>query len=134
MQGCFHCRKPRSEEKYVFTGNDTSARVEGIRTFRFLLNTCHFVDLIDTFVVPTFRRNLVFVSTLDKFSYTCTFGNRKVSIKYEDNVIGTGTLLKVPGSKPGSDTNCWKLELCIMIHQNNQILNTKLNTYLDSPD
>ena len=94
MQGCFHCRKPRSEEKYVFTSNDISARVEGVGMFRLLLNTGHFVDLIDTFVVPTFRRNLVSVSTLDKSSYTCTFGNRKVSIKYEDNVIGTGTLLQ----------------------------------------
>ena len=76
MQGCLHCRKPRSEETYVFTGNDTSARVEGIRTFRLLLNTSHFVDLINTFVVPTFRRNLVYVYTLDKFGYTCTFRNR----------------------------------------------------------
>ena len=36
MQGCLHCRKPISEEKYVFTGNETSARVEGIGTFRFV--------------------------------------------------------------------------------------------------
>ena len=81
MQGCLHCRKPRSEEKYVFTGNDTSARVEGIRRFRLLLNTGHFVHLIDTFVVPTFRRNVVSISTLDKFGYTCISGNRKVSIR-----------------------------------------------------
>ena len=93
MQGCLHCRKPRSEEKYVFTGNDTSARVERIRRFRLLLNTGHFIDLINTFVVPNFRRNIVSVSTLDKFGYTCTFGNIKVSIKYEDNIIGTGSLL-----------------------------------------
>ena len=75
---CLHCRKPISEEKYVFTGIDTSARVEGFGTFRLLLNIGHFVYLIDTFVVPSFRRNLVFVSTLDKFGHTCTFGNRKV--------------------------------------------------------
>ena len=74
MQGCLHCWKPRSKEKYVFTGNDTSAIVEGIETFRLLLNTGHFVDLINTFVVPTVRRNLVSVSTLEKFGYFCTFG------------------------------------------------------------
>ena len=50
MQGCLHYRKPRSEEKDVFTGNDTSARVEAIRTFRLLLNIGHFVDLVDTFL------------------------------------------------------------------------------------
>ena len=69
MQGCLHCQKPRSEEKYVFNSNNTSARVEGIRTIRLLLNIGPVVDLIDTFIVPTFRRNLVFVSTMDKFGY-----------------------------------------------------------------
>ena len=78
----------------MFTGKDTSARVEGIRIFRLLLNIGHFVDLLDTFVVPTFRRNQVFVSSLEKFGYTCTFGNRKFSIKYDDNIIGTGSLLQ----------------------------------------
>ena len=68
---CLHCRKPRSEEKYVFTCINTSARVEGFGTFRLLLNTCHFVYLIDTFVVPTFRCNLVSISTLEKFGYAC---------------------------------------------------------------
>ena len=78
----------------MFTGNDTSTRVEGIQTFILLLNTSHFVDMIDTFVVSTFRRSLVLISTMDKFGYTCTFRNRKVSIKYEDNIIGTGSLLQ----------------------------------------
>ena len=71
-KGVLHFRKPRSEEKYVFTGNDTSARVEQIRTFRLLLNTGHFVDLLNTFVVPTLRHNLAYVSTLEKSGYTCT--------------------------------------------------------------
>ena len=115
MQGCLHCRKPRSEERYVFTGNDTSARVERIGTFRLLLNTGHFVDLLNTFVVPTFRRNLVSVSTLDKFGYTCTFGNRKVSIKYEDNIIGTGTLLQ--------DSNLYLLNI---VTPSNLILHTTM--------
>ena len=68
--------------------------IEGIGTFRLLLNIGHFVDLIDTFVVPTFRCNLVFVSTMDIFGYTYIFGNRKVSIRYEDNIIGTKYLLQ----------------------------------------
>ena len=123
MQGCFHCRKPRSEEKYVFTSNDTSARVEGIGTFRLLLNTGHFVDLIDTFIVPTFRRNLVSVSNLDKFRYTCTFGNRKVSIKYENNIIGTGTLLQ--------DSNLYLLNI---VTPSNLILHTTMRgSKLKSP-
>ena len=89
MQGCLHFWKPRSEEKYEYSGNNTSARVEGIGTFRLLLNTSHFVNLVDTYFVPTFIHNLVCVSTLEKFGYTCTFRNRKVNIGYEDNVIDT---------------------------------------------
>ena len=77
IKDCLHCRKPKSEEKYVFTGINTSVRVERFGTFRLPLNTGHFVYLIDTFGVPTFRRNLVYVSTLDKFGYTCTFENKK---------------------------------------------------------
>ena len=72
MQGYLHFWKPISEEKYVESGTDTSARVEGIETLKLLLNTGHFVDLIDTFVVPSFRRNQVFVSTMDKFGYMIT--------------------------------------------------------------
>ena len=36
----------------------------------------------------------MYVSTLDKFGYTFTFENRKGNINYEDNVIGTGSLLQ----------------------------------------
>ena len=52
------------------------------------------MDLIDTFVVPSFRHNLVSISNLDKFGYTYTFINIKVNIVYEDNVIGIGFLLQ----------------------------------------
>ena len=38
----------------MFIGNDTSARVEGIRTFRLLLYIGHFVDLINTFCCTNF--------------------------------------------------------------------------------
>ena len=41
--------------------------------FRSLLNTNHFVDLVDTFFVLCFRCNLVFVFDMEKFGYTCSF-------------------------------------------------------------
>ena len=75
LHGCLYCRKPISQEKYVYIGNDTSARVDEIEMFRLLLNIRHFVDLIDNFVLPSLRRNLVSISNMDKFGYTCTFGN-----------------------------------------------------------
>ena len=123
-QGCLHFQKPRSEEKYVFIGNDTSARVGRTGTIRLLLNTGHFVDLIDTFVVPTFRRSLVYVSTLEKFGYTCTFGNSKVSIRYEENIIGTRSLLQ--------DSNLYLLNV---VTPSNLILHTSMRgSKLKSPN
>ena len=88
-----------------------------------LLNTSHFVDQIDTFVVPSFIHNLVVVSTLDTFGYTCTFENRKVNISNEDNVIGTRSLLH--------DSNLYLLNV---ITPSNLILRTSMmGSKLKSP-
>ena len=57
----------------------------------------------------------MFVSTLDKFGYTCTFRNRKVNIGYEDNIIGTGPLLY--------DSNLYLLNV---ITPSNLILHTSM--------
>ena len=96
---------------------------QGIKIFLLLLNTSHYVNLIDTFVLPSFRSNLVDVSTLDKFGYTCTFENRKVNIGYEDNVIGTGSLLH--------DSNLYLLNV---ITPSNLILRTSMRgSKLKSP-
>ena len=57
-----------------------------------LLGTGFYFDLKDTFVVPSFRRNLVSVSLLDKFGYCCSFGNNQFSFSLNSNVVGTGYL------------------------------------------
>ena len=45
-----------------------------------------------TYVVPSFRRNLVSISILDKFGYTCSFGNNKSSLFQNSNLVGIGSL------------------------------------------
>ena len=45
------------------------------------------------FYVLPFRRNLVYVSRLDKFGYSCSFGNGKVSLFQYSNMIGIGSLV-----------------------------------------
>ena len=50
------------------------------------------MDLNETFVVPSFRQNLVFISVLDKFCYTCSFRNNKFSLFQNSNLVGTGSL------------------------------------------
>jgi len=43
--------------------------------------------------VPSFRRNLISVSYLDKSSYSCSFGNNEFSLSFNSNIVGTGSLL-----------------------------------------
>ena len=50
------------------------------------------MDLNETFFVPSFRRNLVSISVLDKFGYSCSFGNNKFSLFQNSNLVGTGSL------------------------------------------
>ena len=56
------------------------------------LRTDYFLDLKDTFVVPSFRQNLVFVSILDKFGYCCLFGNGKFSLFQNSNLVAIDSL------------------------------------------
>ena len=51
------------------------------------------MDLNETFVVPSFKRNLIFVSCLDKYGYVCSFGNGMVSLYLNSSVIGIGSLI-----------------------------------------
>ena len=72
-------------------GDGKTAKVEAIGTFR-LLKTGVYLDLKETYVVPSFRQNLISISVLDKSGYYCSFGNLKFSLSLNSNVIGTGSL------------------------------------------
>ena len=92
MQGCLSCRKSNDGERYIFVGDGKKVEVEVIGTFRLFLKSGTYLDLNETYVVPSFRRNLVSISILDKFGYTCFFGNNKFSLFQNSNLVGTGSL------------------------------------------
>ena len=50
------------------------------------------MDLKETYIVPSFRRNLVSISVLDKFGYSCSYGNNQFNLSLNSNIIGTGSL------------------------------------------
>ena len=50
------------------------------------------MDLNETFVVLSFRQNLVSIFVLDKFGCTCYFGNNKFSIFHYSNLVSIGSL------------------------------------------
>ena len=51
------------------------------------------MDLKGTYVVPSFRRNLVSVSNLDKLDYLSLFGNNVFRLSFNLDIVGTGSLL-----------------------------------------
>ncbi|KAH0644888.1 hypothetical protein KY284_032772 [Solanum tuberosum] len=50
---------------FVFMGNRMKAQIEGIRTYRLILETGHHLDLLQTLYVPSVSRNLISLSRLD---------------------------------------------------------------------
>jgi hypothetical protein len=54
------------------------------------MKTDLYLDLYDTFVVPSFRRNLIFISALDKLDFFCSFGDGKFSLYRHSNMVASG--------------------------------------------
>ena len=92
MQGCLSCRNPNDGERYIFVGGGKKVEVEAIGIFRLLLKSGTYLDLNEAFFVPSFRRNLVSISVLEKFGYSCSFENNKFNLFQNSNLVGTGSL------------------------------------------
>jgi len=55
MQSFLSYRRPSDGERYIFVGVEKSVEVEAIGHFRLLSGTGLYLDLKDTFIVPSFR-------------------------------------------------------------------------------
>lgn len=69
MKDCLNYRKPNDVEIYIYMGNGKSVEVEVVGHFRLLMCTKFYLDLKGTFVVSSFRRNLISVSYLHKLGF-----------------------------------------------------------------
>ena len=92
MQGCLSCRRPSDAERYIYVGDGQVVQVEAIGKFRLLLKTEFYLDLDETFIVSSFRQNLISISALDKSGYFCSFGNGKFSLLHDSKVVGSSFL------------------------------------------
>ncbi|KAL8161807.1 hypothetical protein V2J09_013296 [Rumex salicifolius] len=73
-------------------GNRMKARIEGIGTYRLILDTgCH-IDLEECLYVPECARNLVSISRLDNLGFNVKFGHSGFSLYRNDYFYGSGTL------------------------------------------
>ena len=71
MQDCLSCRTLSDGERYIFVDDGNKVEVEAIGHFRLLLITGCNLDLKETYVVLSYRRNLISISVLDKSGYFC---------------------------------------------------------------
>jgi hypothetical protein len=91
MQGCLNLRKPNEAERYIYVGDGRKVEVEGIGKFRLLCRTGFYL-YFDALVVPSFRRNLISISYLDKNGYVCSFGNGNFSLYQNSKQVASGSL------------------------------------------
>jgi hypothetical protein len=92
IQGCRNYRKPRNGERYIYVGDNNKAEVETIGHFSLLLKTSSYLVLFDTFVMSSFRRNLISISALDKLDFSCSFGDEKFDLYRHSNMVTSGFL------------------------------------------
>lgn len=92
MQSCLSCRKPSDGERYINVGDGKTVHVEAIGKFKLLLKTEFYLDLNETFIVLSFRRNVISISALDKSSYSCSFGNEKFNLFHDSKLASSGSL------------------------------------------
>ena len=75
-------------------GNRKKAPIEGIGTYRLILDSGYYLDLPQTLYVPSLSRNLVSVSKLDVNGFSFKIGKGCFSLfNKDDSFIGSGTLM-----------------------------------------
>lgn len=66
---------------------------EVVWNFRLLLCIRFYLDLKETFLVPSFKWNLILVSNLDKSDYLCSFRNNIFKLSFNSYIIGIASLM-----------------------------------------
>ena len=70
MQGFLTFKSTNLNDNFLFMGNRMKAPIEGMGTYRLVLDSgCH-LDLLQTLHVPSLSRNLESVSKLDVIEFT----------------------------------------------------------------
>jgi len=79
-------------QSIFFMGNREKISVESIKTYCLIFDTEFYLDLLDTFYVPSISRNLVSLSKLHAVGYSSKFGNSCFSLYKCTCMIGFGTI------------------------------------------
>ncbi|KAL6345742.1 hypothetical protein AAG906_017486 [Vitis piasezkii] len=79
-------------EEFVYMGDGSKVKVEFFGMIKLRLATESFLLLHDVVYIPSLRRNLIYVSVLDRHGYSFHFGDGKVDIFSNSVLIGNGVL------------------------------------------
>ena len=88
IQGFINRRKPNQDESRLTVGNNEKADVMFMGDVILILDSGFRLMLKDTFYVPSFRRNLVSVSCLDKYDYSFKIKSNVISLFLDSNKVG----------------------------------------------
>ena len=81
-------RTLRRGERRIRVANGVETDAEAIGDFDLILHTGFALKLTNVLYVPSMRRNLVSVSSLDDDGYHCNFGNGRCIIMYNNKNVG----------------------------------------------
>ena len=84
---------PNLRESKLRVGNDLEICVEKMGDINLVLASGFQLVSNDTFYVPSFKRNLISVSCLDKLGFSFSFGDRKINKMLNSQIIAYGSLV-----------------------------------------
>ena len=88
IQGLINRMKPNQDESRLTVGNNEKANVVFVGDVILILDSGFRLMLKDTSYVPSFRRNLVSVSCLDKYYYSFEIMSNVISLFLDSNKVG----------------------------------------------
>ena len=88
IQGFINRRKLNQDESRLTVGNNEKVYVVFVGDVIFILYSGFRLMFKDTFYVPSFRRNLVSVSCLDKYDYSFEIKSNVISLFLDSNKVG----------------------------------------------
>jgi len=83
----------RGTEKFMYMGNRMKARIEGIGTYRLILDSGCCMDLEKCLYVSVCARNLISIAKLGKLEFNFRIGNGSFSLYKNLYYYGSGTLI-----------------------------------------
>jgi hypothetical protein len=75
-------------ERSLQVADEHGVKVEAVRTLHLLLHGGSTLYLNNILYIPSLRRNLISIASLEDDGYECLFGNNKCTIKFDDIIIG----------------------------------------------